>query len=75
MPSSPADLYGRAFGALQSMTVAFVPFVTAIGGFVIERPGVVLVCRASALRTWRVMFGTLLNPMLRRMDTRKMMTS
>ena len=39
--ATPADLYGRVFGSLQSMTAALVPIVTAVTGFVIEGAGLV----------------------------------
>jgi hypothetical protein len=39
--ATSADLYGRVFGVLQSMTAAFVQFATAIVGFVIQGAGLV----------------------------------
>jgi hypothetical protein len=36
---TPAQVYGRVFGALQSLSAALAPFVIAIVGFVIEGAG------------------------------------
>jgi MFS family permease len=65
---TPADMYGRVFGALQSMTAAFVPFATAIVGFVIEGAGLIPTIVGLGLVYVAITLGMLLNPALRRMD-------
>jgi MFS family permease len=67
--ATPADMYGRVFGALQSMTAALVPFVTAIVGFVIEGAGLVPTIVGLLVVYLAITLGMLLNPALRRMDT------
>src|SRR5215212_1268705 len=65
---TPADMYGRVFGALQSMTAAFVPFATAIVGFVIEGAGLIPTIVGLGVVYVAMTLGMLLNPALRRMD-------
>ena len=73
--ATPTDMYGRVFGALQSMTAALVPFATAIVGFVIEGAGLVPTIVGLCAVYLAVTLGMLLNPALRRMDTAKPVTS
>ena len=65
---TPADMYGRVFGALQSMTAAFVPFATAIVGFVIDGAGLIPTIVGLGVVYVAMTLGMLLNPALRRMD-------
>jgi len=62
----PPSMYGRVFRALQSMTAAFVPFATAIVGFVIEGVGLIPTVVGFGLVYVAITLGMLLNPALRR---------
>jgi MFS family permease len=66
---TPAEVYGRVFGALQSLSAALAPPVIAIVGFVIEGAGVVPTIVALGVVYLIVTLGMLLNPGLRRLDT------
>lgn len=66
---TPTDLYGRVFGALQSLSSAATPFVIAIVGFVIEGAGLVPTIVGLGALYLAVTLGMLLNPALRRLDT------
>ena len=59
-------MYGRVFGALRSMTGAFVPFATAIVGFVIEGIGLIPPVVVLGFVYVPITLGMLLNPALRR---------
>ncbi len=65
---TPTDLYGRVFGALQSLSSAAAPFVIAIVGFVIEGAGLVPTIVGLGVLYLAVTLGMLLNPALRRLD-------
>ena len=65
---TPADVYGRVFGALQSLSTALAPIVIAIVGFVIEGAGLVPTIVALGVVYLVVTLGMLLNPALRRLD-------
>ena len=66
---TPTEVYGRVFGALQSLSAALAPFVIAIVGFVIEGAGLVPTIVALGVVYLIVTLGMLLNPALRRLDT------
>ena len=66
---TPTEVYGRVFGALQSLSQAVAPPVIAIVGFVIEGAGVVPTIVALGVVYLIVTLGMLLNPGLRRLDT------
>lgn len=66
--TTPAEVYGRVFGALQSMSQALAPFVIAIVGFVIEGAGLVPTIVALGGIYLIVLLGMLFNPALRRLD-------
>ncbi|MGY1831169.1 MFS transporter [Geodermatophilus sp. SYSU D01180] len=66
---TPADVYGRVFGALQSLSASLAPIVIAIVGFVIEGAGLVPTIVALGVVYLTVTLGMLLNPALRRLDT------
>jgi MFS family permease len=65
---TPTELYGRVFGALQSLSSAAAPFVIAIVGFVIEGAGLVPTIVGLGVLYLAVTLGMLLNPALRRLD-------
>jgi MFS family permease len=65
---TPAEVYGRVFGALQSLSQALAPFVIAIVGFVIEGAGLVRTIVALGVVYLVVTLGMLFNPALRRLD-------
>ena len=65
---TPAEVYGRVFGALQSLSQALAPFVIAIVGFVIEGAGLVRTIVALGAVYLVVTLGMLFNPALRRLD-------
>jgi MFS family permease len=65
---TPAELYGRVFGALQSMSAAVAPIAIAIVGFAIEGAGLVPTIVTLGTIYLAVTLGMLLNPVLRRMD-------
>jgi MFS family permease len=66
--TTPPELYGRVFSALQSLSVAFAPFSIATVGFVIEAVGVVPTIVGLGAVYLVVTLGMLLSPSLRRMD-------
>jgi MFS family permease len=65
---TPTELYGRVFGALQSLSSAATPFVIAIVGFVVEGAGLVPTIVGLGVLYLAVTLGMLLNPALRRLD-------
>jgi MFS family permease len=65
---TPTELYGRVFGALQSLSSAAAPFVIALVGFVIEGAGVVPTIVGLGVVYLAVTLGMLVNPALRRLD-------
>jgi MFS family permease len=65
---TPTDLYGRVFGALQSLSSAATPFVIAIVGFVVEGAGLVPTIVGLGVLYLAVTLGMLLNPALHRLD-------
>ncbi|MGY1700212.1 MFS transporter [Geodermatophilus sp. SYSU D00766] len=65
---TPAELYGRVFGALQSLSSAAAPFVIAVVGFVVEGAGLVPTIVGLGVLYLAVTLGMLLNPALRRLD-------
>ncbi|HEX8510898.1 MAG TPA: MFS transporter [Propionibacteriaceae bacterium] len=65
---TPADVYGRVFGALQSLSIAFAPLVISIVGFMIEGAGLRRTILALGAVYLAVLLGMLFNPFLRRMD-------
>jgi hypothetical protein len=65
---TPADMYGRVSCALQSMTAAFVPFATAIVGFVIVGVGLIPTVIGLGPVYVAIALGMLLNPALHRID-------
>jgi MFS family permease len=65
---TPTELYGRVFGALQSLSSAAAPFVIAIVGFVIEGAGLVPTIVGLGVLYLAVTLGMLLNPALHRLD-------
>jgi len=65
---TPPELYGRVFGALQSLSSAAAPFVIAVVGFVIEGAGLVPTIVGLGVVYLAVTLGMLLNPALRRLD-------
>ena len=66
---TPPEIYGRVFGALQSLSGILNPFVIAIVGFVIEGAGLVPTIVALGVVYLLVTLGMLFNPALRRLDT------
>jgi MFS family permease len=67
--TTPAEVYGRVFGALQSLSASLAPFVIAIVGFVIEGAGLAPTIVGLGAVYLAVLLGMLLNPALRRLDT------
>jgi MFS family permease len=65
---TPAEVYGRVFGALQSLSAALAPPVIAIVGFVIEGTGLVPTIVALGAVYLAVTLGMLLNPALKHLD-------
>ncbi len=65
---TPTELYGRVFGALQSLSSAAAPFVIAIVGFVVEGAGLVPTIVGLGVLYLAVTLGMLFNPALRRLD-------
>ncbi|MGR7023687.1 MFS transporter [Geodermatophilus sp. URMC 62] len=65
---TPADVYGRVFGALQSLSASLAPIVIAIVGFVIEGAGLVPTIVTLGAIYLVVTLGMLFNPALRRLD-------
>jgi hypothetical protein len=65
---TPAEVYGRVFGALQSLSAALAPPVIAIVGFAIEGAGIVPTIVALGVVYLAVTLGMLLNPALRHLD-------
>lgn len=66
--ATPAEVYGRVFGALQSLSAALAPPVIAVVGFVIEGAGLVPTIVALGVVYLAVTLGMLLNPVLRHLD-------
>jgi MFS family permease len=66
--TTPEDMYGRVFGALQSTSMAVAPFATAIVGFVIQGAGLVLTIVALGALFLALTLGMMFNPALRQMD-------
>ena len=66
--TTPEDMYGRVFGALQSTSMAVAPFATAIVGFVIQGAGLVPTIVALGALFLTLTLGMMLNPALRQMD-------
>jgi MFS family permease len=73
--TTPEELYGRVFGALQSTSMAVVPFGTAIVGFVIEGAGLVPTIVTLGALFLALTLGMLFNPALRQMDADRTVTS
>jgi MFS family permease len=69
--TTPEDMYGRVFGALQSTSMAVAPFATAIVGFVIQGAGLVPTIVALGALFLALTLGMMLNPALRQMDADK----
>ena len=67
--TTPTELYGRVFGALQSLSAAAASFAIATIGFVIEGAGLVPTIVALGAIYVAVTLGMLLNPALRGMDS------
>jgi MFS family permease len=65
---TPPDLYGRVFGALQSLTAAAPAVSMTVVGLVIEGLGLVPTIVALGALYLVLTLGMLLNPALRRMD-------
>jgi MFS family permease len=65
---TPPDVYGRVFGALQSLSIALAPLVIPVVGFVIEGAGLRRTILALGAVYLAVLLAMLFNPFLRRMD-------
>jgi MFS family permease len=66
--TTPPEVYGRVFGALQSLSAAVAPFGIAAVGFAIEAAGVVSTVVVLGAVYLALTLGMLLNPALHRMD-------
>lgn len=65
---TPTELYGRVFGAMQSLTAVLPALSMTIVGLLIEGTGLVPTIVALGVLYLVVTLGMLMNPVLRRMD-------
>ncbi len=66
---TPTELYGRVFGAMQSLTAVLPALSMTIVGLLIQGTGLVPTLVALGVLYLVVTLGMLVNPALRRMDT------